>query len=128
MFSGYVRYSPCLTYIPGYTPDEFEEGPAKLAISDLPAEFALSQNYPNPFNPTTQIKFSLPQNSKMTLTIYNILGQKVINLIDKEMEAGEHLVVWEGKDSWGNDVANGIYFYKIVADSFVETRKMVLLR
>ena len=89
----------------------------------LPTEFALDQNYPNPFNPVTQINFALPQASHVTIEIYNIVGQKVTTLVDAQMAAGYHSVSWNAADN-----ASGVYFYRLTADSFVETRKMVLLK
>jgi hypothetical protein len=98
-----------------------------------PLTFALSQNYPNPFNPTTIIKFNV-QDSKFkvhiptTLKIYNILGQKVRTLVDEPKAAGTYEVIWDGKDDRGRDVASGIYFYKLIAGFYQETKKMVLMK
>ena len=94
----------------------------------LSSGFQVQQNYPNPFNPVTQIKFSLPQATKVTLTIYNILGQKVITLINKEMEAGDHSIYWNGRNSAGEGVASGIYLYQLQTEDFSKTKKMLLLR
>jgi len=94
----------------------------------LPEVFSLAQNYPNPFNPITTIKFNLPQNAQVTLTVYNILGQTIITLIDGQKPAGTHYITWDGKDMQGNQVASGIYFCKIAAGDFVQIRKMILSR
>jgi predicted CXXCH cytochrome family protein len=94
----------------------------------VPRVFALSQNYPNPFNPITQIKFSIPKRSRVELSVYNILGQKVKNLVDDEMEAGNYIATWNGKDEKGFDVSSGIYFYKLNSKEYSETRKMLLVR
>ena len=88
-----------------------------------PREYELSQNYPNPFNPVTNIKFSLPKAEKVKINIYNSLGEKVLSLVDKEYEAGVYKV--ELKSS---GFASGIYFYKIQAGSFIQTKKMILLK
>ena len=95
---------------------------------ELPVEFVLNQNYPNPFNPRTNISFSLPQAGKVVLTVYNILGEKVNILIDKEMSAGSHSVEWNSRDENGSVVASGIYLYRLETNSKSETRKMVLLK
>ncbi len=94
----------------------------------LPETFSLSQNYPNPFNPTTQINFEIPVRSRVTLTIYNVLGQKVTTLVDKEMSAGRYIADWNSASDGGTIVASGVYFYKLEAGDFIETKKMVLLK
>ncbi|MDH4223354.1 MAG: T9SS type A sorting domain-containing protein [candidate division Zixibacteria bacterium] len=96
--------------------------------SDLPESFELFQNFPNPFNPKTDINFTLPRESDVRLVIYNIKGQIVNNLVDKRLEAGRYKVVWEGDDFSGNKVASGIYFYRIEAGSFRETKKMIMMK
>jgi hypothetical protein len=95
---------------------------------DIPADFALAQNYPNPFNPTTSIGFSLPIRANVALNVYNLLGQQVRTLLDKEMDAGTHSVEWDGTNDAGGKVASGVYFYKLTTGDFVETRKMMLLK
>ncbi len=92
-------------------------------ITDLPLEFSLFQNYPNPFNPSTEIKFGLPRQSDVRIEIFNILGQKVITLFEGLMPAGFHSVHWNGSNS-----STGIYYYRITADSFVDIKKMTLLK
>ena len=94
----------------------------------LPTEFALAQNYPNPFNPDTQIGFALPVDSDVELSVFNILGQKVTTLAFGKMPAGNHTVAWHGTDADGSQVASGIYFYRISAQNFSETKKMMLLK
>ena len=96
-------------------------GAAKEA--SLPTEFALHQNYPNPFNPTTEISFSLPNAGDVKLEIFNIMGQKVTTLVDGQLEAGEHVIPWNGCE-----VASGVYFYRLRAGDFISTRKMLLLK
>ena len=90
--------------------------------------FELYQNYPNPFNPETIISYRLPKSSKVELTIYNMLGQKITKLINKTQSAGEHLAIWDGRDTSGELVSSGIYIYRLKAREFVENRKMVLVR
>lgn len=94
----------------------------------LPMEYTLCQNYPNPFNPTTRIEYSLARHSNVTLTIYNILGQKVNKIVDSDQEAGKHIVNWNGLDDNGIETASGIYFYKIIAGDFTKAKKMLLLK
>ena len=95
--------------------------------STLPKTYELSQNYPNPFNPVTQISFALPQESEVSLVIYNIKGQIVNKLVDERLKAGRYKVTWEGKDSAGNRVASGIYFYRIKTGKYSETKKMIMV-
>ena len=94
----------------------------------LPTAFSLGQNYPNPFNPTTAIEFNLPKASHVTLTIYNILGQRVTDLINSTLSAGNKSIEWNGTDANGRTVESGVYFYKISADEFSMTRKMMMLK
>ena len=95
--------------------------------------FSLLQNYPNPFNPTTTIQFrvgslELREPIHTTLTIYNILGQRVKTLVDGEKLPGEYKVIWDGKDKTGIEVASGIYFCRLKVGGYVETKRMVLLK
>jgi len=96
--------------------------------ANVPTEFGLDQNYPNPFNPTTDIKFALPAGSHVQLAVYNVLGQNVRNLVDQDMPAGNHKVTWDGRNSDGQQVSSGIYFYRISADNFSATKKMMMLK
>jgi hypothetical protein len=88
----------------------------------------LYSNYPNPFNPMTVMSFSLPQASDVRFVIYNVLGQRVTTLIDDYLEAGTHSIDWDSRNSTGGPLASGIYLYRLETGSFVETRKMVLLK
>ena len=97
-------------------------------IAGIPKTYQLFQNYPNPFNPETQIRYDLPVSGHVKLTIFNILGQKVKVLVDEIQGAGHKSVIWDGKDDHGREVASGIYFYKIGAENFQKTKKMVLLK
>jgi hypothetical protein len=101
--------------------------------TELPAEFALSQNYPNPFNPSTLISFALPEQAGVTLRVYNLLGQEVVTLADEVREAGNHEVVWNGRNSFGRPVSSGMYFYRLEATgtsgkSFTDLKKMLLIK
>jgi len=97
-------------------------------FASLPQVFDLRQNYPNPFNPTTVIEYALPKSSQVKIQIYNVLGQRVRNLVDERQEPGYKMINWDGKDDQGNEVSSGIYFYRIVAGDFVKCKKMTLLQ
>lgn len=90
---------------------------------DMPTKFSLGQNYPNPYNPTTLINFDVPKASHVTLSVFNVLGQEVATLVDMDMEAGSHQVEFDG-----SGISSGVYFYRITADNFAQTRKMVLVK
>ncbi len=90
--------------------------------------FDLIQNYPNPFNPTTTINYSLARASNVRLTVYNLLGQIVITLVNERQSAGNHSVAWNSTDRAGHPVASGVYFYRITAGDFVASKKMMLLK
>ncbi len=91
-------------------------------------DFALSQNYPNPFNPTTTVRFDLPEDGKLTLVIYNILGQRVRTLFEGSQTAGRHEVIWDGRNETGQQVSSGIYLYRLQSQKFTQTRKMLLVK
>ncbi len=97
-------------------------------VREIPSTFALSQNYPNPFNPTTNIKYSIPENSVVTLTIYNMLGQQVKTLINAQQDAGFYTISWDGTNGYGSKVSSGIYIYRLQAGKFTSTIKMNLLK
>jgi hypothetical protein len=92
-----------------------------------PMEMGLS-NYPNPFNPATTIKFSLPNDSKIELIIYNIKGQTIKTLTHNVFNKGNHSIIWNGSDDSGKSVSSGIYFYKLKTGDFQKVRRMILLR
>jgi len=94
----------------------------------LPVSMALNQNYPNPFNPTTAISYDLASGTYVELTIHNLIGQQVRSLVQGYQSAGTHSAVWDGKNTTGQEVAGGIYLYKLTAGSQVLTRKMVFLK
>jgi len=96
--------------------------------SGLPAEYALEQNYPNPFNPSTKIAFALPMAGKVEISVYNVLGQEVNTLVNEELTAGNHTIEWDGRNNSGGSVSSGIYFYRIVAGDFSQTKKMLMLK
>jgi len=96
--------------------------------NQLPEKYKLYSNYPNPFNPTTTIKYDLPEQAKVTLKIYNSLGQEVTTLVKSKQKAGTQSVTWDGTNESGVSVASGIYFYRIKTENYVKTKKMALLK
>lgn len=95
----------------------------------IPSNFNLEQNVPNPFNPTTTIKYQIPKTTQITLKIYNILGQEVKTLINKNMSPGNYEVQWDGTNNLGQKVSSGIYIYRMETNSeYVKTRKMLYLK
>lgn len=102
---------------------------ALSGVSDaLPTSYSLEQNYPNPFNPTTEIPFGMPAAGHVELTVFNVLGQRVATLANGEFPAGTHTVTWDGRDSDGQTVSSGVYFYRISTDTFTDAKKMMLLK
>jgi hypothetical protein len=95
---------------------------------DIPDTYVLVGAYPNPFNPSTQIRYGLPQMSHVSLTVFNMLGQEVARLVDEVQSEGYHVVRWDGRAGNGATATSGVYFYRIQAEGFVETKKMVLLK
>jgi len=115
------------------TPEELDilaDFPTSVAAIDLvaPDNFRLFQNYPNPFNPETTIRYQLIRASQVKLSIYNLLGQSVVTLVNEPLLAGEYQTVWNGKDSYGLSVASGVYLIQMSAANFVQTRKVLLIR
>lgn len=94
----------------------------------LPTDFYLAQNFPNPFNAVTVINYSLPRRATVFVDIFNILGQKVKTLVQGEKPAGYHSVLWDGKNEAGKEVGSGIYFYRLKAGQFTQSKKMLLLK
>jgi len=94
----------------------------------LPKQFLLHQNFPNPFNPSTEIRFDLPKESIVNLSIYNLMGQKIKTLNSKNLTPGFHSVIWNGTDDFGNYVSSGMYLYSINAKHFQSTKKMLFLK
>jgi hypothetical protein len=92
-----------------------------------PLNFQLAQNYPNPFNSSTAIDYQIADAAVVELTIFNALGQKITTLVDAWQTAGQHQILWHGKDDAGKTVANGIYFYQLKSGNFVQIRKMLLV-
>ena len=96
--------------------------------AEIPNHFSLSQNYPNPFNPETNIEYALSKDTDVKLTIYNILGEKVKVLMDEHQTAGYKRAHWDGRDQKGEEVASGVYFYRLETKKFSKVKKMMLVK
>jgi len=95
---------------------------------NLPATYNIHQNYPNPFNPITTLRYDLPENSYVNVTVYDILGREVRTLVNSTQDAGFKSVIWNATNDYGEPVSAGVYLYQIQAGEFVQTKKMVLLK
>ena len=103
-------------------------GKRLVEVEPIPELYALVQNFPNPFNPITTLMYDLPSDAFVTLSIYDMLGREITQLVNIAQQAGFKSIQWDAKDSRGKLVSAGVYIYQIQADEFVQTRKMVLLR
>jgi len=107
----------------GYYDGSFEYSEIVEVEIGIPTEFSLAQNYPNPFNPTTTIKYQIPEVSFVTLRIYDVLGNEIATLVNEQKPADSYEVEFNA-----SNLPSGIYFYRIQVGSFVETKKMVLMK
>jgi hypothetical protein len=106
-----------------------EKGSEPTAVDDSPPTAnRLEPNFPNPFNPTTTIRFSLEGPQHATLRIYDVSGRLIRTLVDTKLPSGRHEVLWNGQNERGEQVASGVYLYRLVLPDFIETQRMVLLR
>jgi flagellar hook assembly protein FlgD len=100
-----------------------------LKIRNIPEEYALAQNYPNPFNPVTTINYNLPDNARVSIVVYDLMGRIVSTLVNNvQTTAGYKSVIWNATDDRGIPVSAGLYFYQIHAGNFNQVRKMALLK
>ena len=97
-------------------------------VTVMPEKFTIHQNYPNPFNPVTTLRYDLPENGNVNITIYDMLGRQVKTLINQNQDAGYRSVVWNATNNYGEPVSAGIYLYQIQAGEYMQTKKMVLLK
>ena len=97
-------------------------------VPEIPSGYSLSQNYPNPFNPVTSISYEIPKESIVTISVYNLRGQKVADLVSDMHPAGYHNVMWNSMDMSGKPVSSGVYIYRIQADNFRAVKKMLLIK
>ena len=114
-------------------PDSLDNFIRSLSLLSTESEvytdkFILQDNNPNPFNPSTRITYSIPINSSVSLKIYSLLGKEILALVDEVKTQGEYSVQWDAKNSLGNKVPSGIYFYKLETRDFTKTKKMILLK
>ena len=114
-------------------PDSLDNFIRSLSLLNMESEiytdkFMLQDNNPNPFNPSTRIKYGIPINSLVSLKIYSLLGKEILTLVNEVKTQGEYSVQWDAKNSLGNKVPSGMYFYKLVTRDFIQTRKMILLK
>ena len=91
-------------------------------------KFMLQNNYPNPFNPLTSITYSIPINTSISLKIYSLDGEEILTLVNEVKTRGEYSIQWDAKNSLGNKVPSGMYFYKLSTRDFIQTKKMILLK
>ena len=94
----------------------------------MPHSFSLSQNYPNPFNPITTLHYDLPEDEFVSITIYDMLGNVISNLVNKSERSGFKSIQWDATNNQGQPVSAGVYLYNIQAGQFSQTKKMVLLK
>jgi len=116
------------TYSPSFQSDKEFVGIEQDNRDNLPEEICLLQNYPNPFNPETTIKFIIPEASHVTITILNTLGQKVITLFEGQKNAGSHMIVWNGRDAFGQQVSSGMYLCRVRSGNNLKVKRMLLMR
>jgi len=103
----------------------------ELSFNDnivMPDQYMVYQNYPNPFTPVTTLRYDLPENSLVNITIYDMLGKQVTTLINKTQDAGNKSVIWDATNDYGKPVSAGIYLYQIRAGEYISTKKIVLLK
>ncbi|RMG39676.1 MAG: T9SS C-terminal target domain-containing protein [Methanobacteriota archaeon] len=94
----------------------------------IPKRYALLPNYPNPFNPSTIITYDLPKATHVELTVYNLLGQRIITLVKGDKAAGRYEVRWDGRDQFGNRVASGVYLFRLKTPDYTRVRKMLVTK
>ena len=101
---------------------------SKNQIGVTPNKFELFNNYPNPFNPSTTIKFNLPEQQKVSLKIFNILGAEVKTLLNEIIAGGSHSYKWDGKNDYGNSVSTGLYIYTLRTEKYSQSKRMLLIK
>ena len=110
------------------TPNTMVVGTLSIDSADIPETFALHQNYPNPFNPTTQIKYDIPEDALVNISIYDVMGRSIRSLVNSRQTAGYRSIQWNATNDRGEPVSAGMYIYTIQAGEFRQTKKMVLLK
>ena len=112
-----------MTGVTNTTPYDGSAAGVEQTSSLIPREFGLNQNYPNPFNPSTTIEFALPKQATVELAVYNLLGQRIAVLVNEDLQAGYYQTSFDA-----HSLPSGVYFYRIQAGSFVQTKKLMLLK
>jgi parallel beta-helix repeat protein len=126
-FYGEVSYVPYLTSDP--LPDPVSAYRPEDAAQGIPERFALQPSAPNPFNPSTRIRFDVPApGAEVALEVFDVRGRRIKTLESGRRPPGQHVVIWNGRDEWGASVATGVYFVRMRAGTFAETRKIVLVK
>ena len=119
-FQGYVDEVKYFNYVP----QQYRGSELPIAKpAEIPEKVRLSQNYPNPFNPATTIRYQLPTETEVNLTVYDVLGREVAELVDRRQVAGEHTIRFEA-----DGLSSGVYFYRLETDNVTRVRKMLLMR
>lgn len=118
------------SFTPRIVPGSFNYGVGTgiEAEAGLPSDYILKQNFPNPFNPTTNIEFAIPVSGQVVLEVFNLLGQRINTIHSGVLEAGTHTFTWNGTNDSGQPVPSGVYFYRLSAGDFIQTREMMLLK
>ena len=107
---------------------EWEIEYVAINSENIPLQYSLYQNYPNPFNPTTQIKYDLPEDAMVSITIYDLMGRSIKSLVNSQQTAGYRSIQWNATNIFGETVSAGMYFYSIQAGDFRQVKKMVFLK
>jgi len=127
-YSGFTNANLSTVPLALVTTGTGEEASNTESAAQIPETFSLEQNYPNPFNPTTTIRFALPQANRVTLRIYNSVGQLVRTLLSENRDEGYYNVVWDTRNDNGQQVSAGVYLYRITAGNYINTKKMILMK
>jgi len=109
---------------------------AKVSVSNssiiggttIPTEYRLGQNYPNPFNPETEIRYDIPEQTNVSIRIFNSMGRTIRTIVNKNQQAGSYIIRWDGKDEMGIPVSSGIYFYQMTTNQYNQIMKMILIK
>jgi len=131
-FSDQIVYGCMDSTAINYNPDaNIDDGSCEylgIHTVPIPESFVLMNPYPNPFNPVTTLRYGLPEQSHVTLTVYDLMGREINRLVNTTQDASFRSVKWDGKDSFGRSVGAGVYLYKISAGDYSQTKKMILLK
>lgn len=106
----------------------YNTGVTGVIANPIPMNFKMEQNFPNPFNPSTTIRYSISEDAKVKIIIFNTNGEQITTLVNEKLSAGEHEIIWNGTNSSGTRVPTGVYFYQLFSNQKSETKKMLLLQ